>query len=190
MCRSNRVVWNMAVYCTTAGMRLSRPSICAQMPRIANTSRAIAVRPGDGGRIRSGVVLRPHREDRPHAVDEAVGDGGGDDFATQTMALQARGEALPHGSGKISIQFGGEITIFRYVGMDQRPVQPNLAIARRMASSGRVSPSPALRRSAISSSDGRNSRARFRSPERSSARMTNAFSLKRSLAWNSLLLIA
>ena len=47
-----------------------------------------------------------------------------------------------------------------------------------MASSGRVKPSPALRRSAISSSEGRNSSARFRSPERSSARITDAFSLE------------
>ena len=38
---------------------------------------------GDGGGIRPGIVLRAHRKYRSHAVDEAVGDGGGDDLAAQ-----------------------------------------------------------------------------------------------------------
>ena len=49
-----------------------------------------------------------------------------------------------------------------------------------MASSGRVSPMPLLRRSVSSSSVGRNSSARFRSPERSSARIRCWYSGRRA----------
>src|ERR1017187_7162599 len=51
----------------------------------------------DGRRIRAGVLLRTHGKYGSHAVDEAVGDGGGDDLAAQAMALQPRREAQTHG---------------------------------------------------------------------------------------------
>ncbi len=55
-----------------------------------------AVGARNGGRIRSGIVLRAHREDRPHAIDQTVGDRGRDDLAAQAVALQSRREALLH----------------------------------------------------------------------------------------------
>ncbi len=49
-----------------------------------------AVGARDGGGLRAGVVLHAHGKHGSHAVDEAVGDRRRDDFAAQSVALQAR----------------------------------------------------------------------------------------------------
>src|ERR1700690_2409583 len=85
---------------------------------------------GNCREIRAGVGLRAHREYGTHAVDHAVGDRGRDDLAAQAMALEALREALLHRSGKITRQLRRQVDILGYVGVDQRLVGPDLAVAQ------------------------------------------------------------
>ena len=82
----------------------------------------------NGSRRSAGVFLCAHREHRPHAIDEAVGDRGGDDLAAQAVALQPCREAPLHRRGKVADELGGEVGVLRHVRVHERLVEPDLAV--------------------------------------------------------------
>ena len=89
-----------------------------------------AVGARNGRRVRSGIILGAHREHRSHAIDQAIGDRRRDDLAAQAVALQTHREALLHGRREVTRQFGRQVGVLGNVGMDERTVQPNLAVAQ------------------------------------------------------------
>ena len=146
---------------------------------------------GDLRRRLAGVFLHAQQEGRAHAVDDRVGDRGGDDLAAQAVLLHVLGVASPAAASGSSAPVPSTGT-----GL---PARPNRATAGRARSwrsdsstdsSGRVRPWPRALRSSSSASVGRNSMARSSRPCASSVRMKCCLEPRRDTLMRSIRLIA
>ena len=98
----------------------------------------------DRGRIGFGVFLRARHEHRTHAVHQAVGGGGGDDLAAQTVPRNLARITLAHGRREIALHLAREVGIVGQIGIEQVIAEPDLAVRQHHRELGTREPEALL----------------------------------------------
>ena len=85
----------------------------------------------DAADVGARIFLHSDREDRAHAVHQAVRDGRYDDLAPQLVLLDLAREPALHRLREVARQFSAEERVFRDVGFPEPARQPDLRIGQQ-----------------------------------------------------------